>query len=71
MTHIRYFLCFLILRSRESLTDILSHEAIGPISKSLHFQFVKFILIGHFFHVLLTNEHSLTKNQNDCFTFCI
>ena len=39
-----------------------------PISKSVYFQFDKFILIGHF-HVLLTHEHCLTYNQNDRFAF--
>ena len=34
------------------------------ISKSIHFQIVKFISIGHFY-VLITNEHCLTYNQND------
>ena len=61
---------FLILRSRESLTDKIWHmNLLAPTSKRLHFQFVKFILIGHFFHVLLTNEHSLTSNQNYCLAF--
>ena len=41
---------FLNLKSRESFTDnILTHETIDPYLKSEHFQFVKFILIGHFF----------------------
>ena len=31
------------------------------ISKRLYLQFVKIILIGQNFYVLLTNEHSLTK----------
>ena len=44
-------------------------EQLTPISKRLHFQFVKIILIGQLFHVLHTNEHSLTYNQNDCFVF--
>ena len=34
-----------------------------PTSNSLRFQFVKFISFG-IFHVLLTNEHSLTYIQN-------
>ena len=37
--------------------------------KSLHFQCDKFILIQHIFYMLLTNEHSLIYNQNDCFAF--
>ena len=61
---------FLNLRRRESFTDsILSHETIDPYLKSLHFQCVKFFLIGHIFYVLLTNEHSLIYNQNDRFAF--
>ena len=44
-------------------------KELTPISKGSHFQFVKFILNGHFFHVLLTNEHSLVYNQNNCFAF--
>ena len=71
MTQILYFLCFLIVRSRASVTDkILSHKAVDPyITTSIHFHFVQFILIGHFSHVLLTNKLSLTDNWNDHFAF--
>ena len=66
MIQIWYFSCFLIWRRRESFTEnILSHETIDPYLKSLHFQCVKFILIGHIF------IRYLTYNQNDRFAFFI
>ena len=41
---------FLILRSRESLTDNICHiNQLTPISKRLHFKFVYLILIGQSF----------------------
>ena len=42
---------------------------LGNSLKSLHFQCVKVILIIPIFYVLLTNEHSLTYNQNNPFAF--
>ena len=41
-------------------------KQLTPITKGLHFQCVKFLLIGKAFQVLLTNEHSFTFTQNDC-----
>ena len=48
-------LVFQILRSREYFTDnVLSHETVDPYLIKL-----KMDLIGHGFHALLINEHSL------------
>ena len=52
-----------------SLVTFCHMKRLTPISKSLHFQCVKFILIGQMFYVLITNEHSLTYIQNYCFAF--
>ena len=38
-------------------------------SKNQIYFLIKLILIGQVFHLLLTNEHSLAYNQNDCFAF--
>ena len=38
-------------------------KQLTPDSKSVRFQFFKYILIGHFFHVLLTNKHSLHTSK--------
>ena len=50
-----------------SLITFCHMKQLTPISKSLHFQCVKFLLNGQMFYVLLTNEHSLTCFQNDGF----
>ena len=62
----RLLLVFPDLRNRECLTDyILSHETVGPYLISYFFKCFKVILLGHGFHELLTNEHSLKYNQSD------
>ena len=72
MTQVWYFWCFLILRSSESFTDnILSYEAIDPYFKKYTFSDREIQFNWDFCHVLLTNKHSITYNQNDRFAFFI
>ena len=42
-------------------------KQLTPTSERLHFLCFELMINGHFFHVLLTNEHSLTDYQIDCF----
>ena len=54
----------------ESNTEKFCHmKQLTYIFKTITIVLHKVILIGHFFHVLLTTEHSLTYNQNDRFAF--
>ena len=60
----------MILRSSESfIHNIWSHETFDTYLKKFTFECIKFILDRQIFHVLPTNECSLTYNQNYCSAF--